>query len=105
MKEGLKSYHDKEIVGYYFDKAKRVLSIHIAEGETIVFENVVFFEFTEVAMQNVIFELRFFNSKAVSDELLETFPALAYYKTTPEEYQCYHVYPSVGLEAIIVCEE
>ncbi|SUA35694.1 Uncharacterised protein [Neisseria zoodegmatis] len=105
MEKSLNSYHDKEIVGYYFDKVKKILHIYIEEDKKIIFKNIIFFEFTEISMQNVIFELRSFNSKTMSDELLEIFPTLAFYKAIQKTYQCFHVYPSVGLEGIIICEE
>lgn len=104
MHDYIKACHDKEIIGYKFDKTQKILRICI-EYDEIIFKNVVFFEFTEICMQNVIFEVKSFNNKAISDELIEIFPTLIFYKNIQNTYQCFHIYPSVGLEAIIICEE
>lgn len=97
-------HHDKEIIGYKFDKTQKLLHIYIEEDE-IIFKDIVFFEFTDISMQNVIFEVRSFRNQTISDELIEIFPTLSFYKNIQKTYQCFHIYPSAGLEAIIICEE
>ncbi len=99
--DAIKSYHDKEIVGYSFQKTDNELILELKMGECLKFNEVVQFELNYVSDQNVISNIYSWVSNNIPDYLIKDYPFLSNFRTT--KTKCYYIDSSVGLTGIIIC--
>lgn len=97
--------HDCEIDGYRYYRESEVFELYLHGREPLRFDQTVFFDIDGAALQNVIFEIRHYPARRCPSALVEDFPDLAFYQSHPQPHDVYHITPSAGLAAVIVCRQ
>ncbi|MBF1285458.1 hypothetical protein [Neisseria sicca] len=107
MKNFDKDYHDAEIIGYVYKEKKQILKFFLDDDSILDFQDVVFFDFDNIGTQNVIFDIQTYHNQSCPEWLIESFPSISFYveQRRHESYDFYYISSSVGLEAVIVCED
>ena len=77
MKTFNKDYHDAEIIGYVYQ-----------------------------SKEQIIFDIQTYHNQSCPEWLIELFPSIEFYvdQKRHESFDFYYISSSVGLEAVIVCE-
>lgn len=106
MKTFNKDYHDAEIIGYVYQSKEQILKFFLDDGSILDFQDVVFFDFDNIGTQNVIFDIQTYHNQSCPEWLIELFPSIEFYvgQKRHESFDFYYISSSVGLEALIVCE-
>ena len=97
MKNFDKDYHDAEIIGYVYKEKKQILKFFLDDDSILDFQDVVFFDFDNIGT---------YHNQSCPEWLIEWFPSISFYveQRRHESYDFYYISSSVGLEAVIVCE-
>ena len=99
----VKSYHDKEIIGYYYSKAKKELVFELESDDNLKFNSVIQFELNFVSDQNVISDIYNWLSSEIPDNIREDYPFLNNFQSS--KVKCYFIDSSVGLTGIVICQD
>lgn len=97
-------FHDQRIIGFLYNERNASLEIYLNNGQKIGFDHVIFFEFTDISMQNIIFDLYLLTAQDLNDDLCHTFPTLHFYRHN-DELAYFHIAATCGCEAIIICPQ
>ncbi len=104
MEDVYNTYHDKEIVGVFHDKINRSLSLQICNVEPLILEKVIQIQLDYFSDQNIIFDIYKYRFNEIPNDVLEEYPFLNSYANSEIEYLYYHIFSSVGMTGIVICE-
>ena len=95
-------HHDKEISGYRHNAHAQTLELYLNTEETLIFHDVVDYAFSNVCIQNVIFQLYSKPVAQLNDAEMDNDPNLAFYKNSPIAYTAHIIDSSAGLYGYII---
>ena len=102
------NYHDKEVVGFLFNKGKNKLELICEDGDKIIFQNIVQFEIDYFSGQNVLFDIEKYKIEDIPKNIIEDFIFLKnlseFYKEKAKNILVYNLISSTGLCGVVVTD-